>query len=216
MPKIKYKDKNFASYLLSYRLIVLASNVVFQGIRYMSLGERLYKISITVFFAILINFVIDNFFISFIIGHLFNYILNGQFYVVFRYLSSKQVMSRVHLDKYIKIIERNIATFKPLDVLATGSFCRGEMSRHSDLDLRIYHSNDFISSLRAYIMATTLRFIGLWKRFPIDVYCCSDLVFFDKLDKIEIPVNFLQNVEFLEKYPTSSNYKIHIEGLILK
>ena len=182
----------------------------------MSLGERLYKISITVIFAILIYFVIDNFFISFIIGHLLNYILNGQFYVVFRYLSSKQIMSRVHLDEYIKIIERNITIFKPLDVLATGSFCRGKMSRHSDLDLRIYHSNDFIPSLRAYIMATTLRFIGLCKRFPIDVYCCSDLVFLDKLDKIEIPVNFLQNVEFLEKYPTSSNYIIHMEDLILK
>jgi hypothetical protein len=216
MPKVKYKDKSYLSYILSFRLIVFLSNIIFQGIRYMSWGERIYKISITIVFAILLNFAIDNILISVIIGHLMNYIANGQFYVVYRYLSSNQTMSREDLDKYIRLIEKYIKIFKPLDVLVIGSFCRGKMGKTSDLDIRLYHKNDLASSLKAYIMATLLRFIGLWVKFPIDIFCFSNLNFLEKIDKEEIPVNFSENKQFLIKYPTSTNYKNHLKGLELK
>jgi len=216
MPKVKYKDKSFLSYLLSFRLVVFLSNIVFQGIRYMSFGEKIYKISITIIFAMLVNFVIENIFISVIIGHLINYIVNGQFYVVFRYLSNKQTMSREDLDEYINLIEKYIKIFKPLDVLVIGSFCRGKMSKTSDLDIRLYHKSDLVSSLKAYIMATILRLIGLWIKFPIDIFCFSDLIFLEKIDKDEIPVNFLENKDFLKIYPMSNNYKAHLKKLELK
>jgi len=215
MPKLKYKDKSFVSYLLSFRVIVFLSNIVFQGIRYMSLGEKIYKISITILFSLILNVLIENIFISLIFAHLLNYVINGQFYVVFRYLSNSRTMSRDDLNKYILIIEKYINLFKPLDVLGTGSFCRGKMGKSSDLDMRIYHNSDFLSSLKAYIMATVLRAIGLYTKFPIDVYCFSDLDFLDKLDEIEIPVNFLQNELFLKKYPNSIYYKIQLEKLII-
>ena len=145
-----------------------------------------------------------------------NYIANGQFYVVYRYLSSNQTMSREDLDKYIRLIEKYIKIFKPLDVLVIGSFCRGKMGKTSDLDIRLYHKNDLASSLKAYIMATLLRFIGLWVKFPIDIFCFSNLNFLEKIDKEEIPVNFSENKQFLIKYPTSTNYKNHLKGLELK
>jgi hypothetical protein len=216
MPKVKYKDKSYLSYILSFRLIVFLSNIIFQGIRYMSLGEKIYKISITIVIAILLNFAIENILISVIFAHVMNYIVNGQFYVVFRYLSSIQTMSRGDLDKYIRLIEKYIKIFKPLDVLVIGSFCRGKMGKTSDLDIRLYHKSDLISSLKAYIMATLLRLIGLWIKFPIDIFCFSDLIFLEKIDKDEVPVNFLENKQFLKKYPASVNYKKHLEGLELK
>jgi len=215
MPKLKYKDKSFISYLLSFRVIVFLSNIVFQGIRYMSLGEKIYKIFMTLIFTLILNTLLNNVLVSLIFAHLLNYIINGQFYVVFRYLSNSRTMSRDDLNKYILIIEKYINLFKPLDILGTGSFCRGKMGKSSDLDMRIYHKNDFLSSLKAYIMATVLRSIGLYTKFPIDVYCFSDLDFLDKLDKIEIPVNFLENELFLEKYPNSINYKKQLEKLII-
>lgn len=216
MPKIKYKEKDLIAKLLSLRLIVLLSNIIFQGIRYMSLGEKIYKISFTIVLTILLNFLIQNTFISLVIGHLLNYILNGQFYVVFRYLSSKQTMSRKDLDEFIGIVEKYIKVFNPLDVLVIGSFCRGKMSKTSDLDIRLYHEKDFVSSLKAYLMATTLRFFGLLTKFPIDIFCFSDLKFLDKIHKNEIPVNFLENKDFLKKYSHSVNYKTHLEILDLK
>jgi predicted nucleotidyltransferase len=215
MPKIKYKNKSFLSYVLSLRVVVLLSNIIFQGIRYMSLGEKIYKLSMTLAFALIVYVFLDNILSSIIIGHLLNYILNGQFYVVFRYLSSKQTMSKEDLDEYIGLIEKYIKIYKPLDVLVIGSFCRGKMSKTSDLDIRLYHKNDFQSSLKAYLMATTLRFIGLWIKFPIDIFCFSDISFLDKISKDEIPVNFLRNDNILEKYTSSVNYKEQIDKLEL-
>ena len=216
MPKIKYKKNNVISNILSLRVVVFLSNVIFQGIRYMSMGEKIYKISITIFFSFLLYLLTNNILFSLIIGHLLNYVLNGQFYVVFRYLSSKQTISRENLEEYIKLIEKLISIFEPLDVLIIGSFCRGKMSKTSDLDIRLYHKSDFISSMKAYVMATVLRFFGLTMKFPIDIFCFSDLNFLDKINENEIPVNFLNNKSFLDKYPQSVNYKEHLKSLELK
>jgi len=216
MPKIKYKDKNILKQILSYSWVVLLSNLIFQGIRYMSFGEKIYKISITLILGLIFNLILNNIFISLAIAHFFNYILNGQFYVVFRYLSSKQVMSRKDLDEYIEFMKKEMTKFEILDLLVIGSFCRGKMSSTSDLDIRIFHKSDIISSLKAYLMATKLRYYGLLYKFPIDVYCFSDLSFLDKIKKDEIPVNFLKNKDFLKKYPLSVNIKDHMKVLELK
>ena len=88
MPKIKYNSGSVINKFLSYRLVVLTSNYIFQGIRYMSLGEKIYKISVTIIFSLLVFLLLNNLVISIIIGHTLNYIINGQFFVVYRYLSN--------------------------------------------------------------------------------------------------------------------------------
>lgn len=213
MSKLKYKDTNILTKALNLKFVVLLSNLIFQGMRYMSFGERIYKIGITILLALLVNVYIGNLFVSIVIGHLLNYILNGQFYVVFRYLSSKRTMSRKDLNEYVDLMEKAIRFFKPKDVLVIGSFCRGKMGKSSDLDIRLYHRGEFISSFSAYMMATYLRFMGLILKFPIDIFCFSELKFLDKLDKKEVPVNFLENAEILKKYPTSVNYQPHLKVL---
>lgn len=213
MPKLKYKDSNFINKILSSRIVVFTSNIIFQGMRYMSMGEKLYKISLTIIMILLIDLIVSNLLISFIVAHLFNYILNGQYYVVFRYLSSKQVMSKKDLDEYLLLIKKEMIKANVKDILIIGSFCRGKMSRTSDLDIRIYHDSSFIASLKAYFFATKLRFYGLIMKFPIDVYCFSDLRFMDKIRKDENPVNFLENKEYLEKNPNSVNIDFHMKTL---
>jgi hypothetical protein len=202
------KKSSVALYLIS-----LLRNIIFQGILYMSTGEKMYKISFTLFFAFLINLFLHNLILSLILGHIINYIVNGQYFVVFRYFSSKTAITKVDLYEYVNLIEKYIRVFKPLDVLIIGSLSRGRISRTSDLDIRLYHDGHFISSLRAYIMATVLRFYGLIFKFPIDIYCFSDMRFLDKIREDEIPVNFLENSEVLQKYPTSVNYKIQLKNL---
>jgi len=216
MSKVKYKEDKIIYKLLNNKIVVFLSNFIFQGIRYMSFGEKIYKISITILFAFVFHFVIQNWIIDLFLGHLINYIFNGQFYVVYRYLTSNEVITKEKLLDFINEIERNIKFFKPLDVLIIGSFSRSKMSKTSDLDIRIYHDNNFVSSLKAYIMATKLRFLGLVKQFPIDVYCFSDMKFMDKIRKDEVPVNFLKNKEVLKKYPSSPNIKEHLKKLEFK
>lgn len=216
MPKLKYNSSNSLARLLGHKWVVLGSNLVFQGMRYMTNGERAYKLSITFILTWILSFFTHNIIVAFIIAHLLNYVLNGQFYVVFRYLSSKQVMSRKDLDEYILFMKKEIGIFHPLDVLVIGSFCRGKMSKTSDLDIRIFHEPNFKSSIKAYVMATVLRFYGLLYKFPIDVYCFSDLTFLDKIKKDEIPVTFLKNKSFLSKYPTSKSLDLQLQSLVLE
>lgn len=179
----------------------------------MSIGEKLYKIMVTLLLCLPFYFLIKNIYISLLLGHLLNYILNGQFYVVFRYLSSKRTMSYEDLNSYVALINKLIKIFSPKDVLIIGSFARGMMSKSSDLDIRLYHDSSFFNSIKAYIMATLLRACGLIMKFPIDIFCFSDLKFLNKINKNEIPVNFLNNDMILNCYPTSKNYNKHIETL---
>lgn len=215
MPKSKYQKKGIIYKILNFKSMVFLSNIIFQGIRYMSIGEKLYKISISLLLSLPFYFLFKNIYISLIVGHLLNYILNGQFYVVFRYLSSKRTMSYEDLINYVVLINKLIKIFSPKDILIIGSFARGKMSKSSDLDIRLYHDTSFFNSLKAYFMATLLRLFGLFMRFPIDIFCFSNLQFLDKVSAKEIPVNFLKDNNILKKYPTSKNYKEHIETLII-
>lgn len=213
MTKKKYDEKGLLNVFLNLKVVVFFSNVVFQGIRYMSNGEKFYKIIVTVLFSLPFYFLFNNIYISLTIGHLLNYIFNGQFYVVFRYLSSKRTMSYESLISYTEVIIKLNKIFSPKDILIIGSFARGKMSKSSDLDIRLYHDSSFFNSLKAYLMATLLRSYGLIMKFPIDIFCFSDLGFLDKINKNEIPVNFLNNDMILNRYPTSNNYSKHIETL---
>ncbi|MDB4792974.1 hypothetical protein OAG91_01970, partial [bacterium] len=89
----------------------------------------------------------------------------------------------------------------------TGSFCRGIMSKSSDLDLRIFHDPGFANSLRAYYFASTLRLKGLLLRFPVDVYCFSNLEFLNKLEKSEVPVSYTGSKRIQERYSNPKNFK---------
>lgn len=177
MSKIKYSKKNILTILLNFKIIVLISNLIFQAIPYMTNGEKIYKISITLIFTFIINSSLNNIFLSFLIGHIINYIINGQFYVVYRYLSNNETMNKEKLYSYIIFIENVSDFFNPLDIIFTGSFATGQMSRQSDLDIRIYHKRGIINSLKCYFMATFLRLTAIFMKFPIDVYCFSNLSF---------------------------------------
>jgi hypothetical protein len=199
--------------LISY-FFMLGRNIIFQGILYMSLGEKLYKVLITLLLALLFNAVCDNFLTSIIFGHLLNYILNGQFYVVHRFVDSSASMKKDDLVNYFLFVDKAINMFRPLDVLIIGGYSRGIIKRTSDLDMRIYHSNTVLGSTKAYLMATVLRFHGLITRFPIDVFCFSKLDFLDKIRDDEIPINFRKNHKILQKYPLSKNYRLQMDKII--
>ena len=174
MTKLKYKNSGLIYSLMNNKFLVFFSNIIFQGIRYMSVGEKLYKISLTIFFSLIFFQIFRIISLSIFLGHLLNYVVNGQFYVVFRYLSSKRTMSYEDLHQFINLIDKYILIFKPKDILIIGSFSRGKMGKSSDLDVRLYHNESLTDSLKAYFMATILRASGLFIKFPIDIFCFSD------------------------------------------
>ena len=124
-------------------------------------------------------------------------------------------MSERDLVHFIEIIEKLAKKCGVLDVLFIGSFCRGRMSSTSDLDIRIYHEDYLVASFKAYLMASALRFYGLYFRFPIDVFCFSNINFLKKINKDETPCNLLENPKFLAEYPSSLHYKLQLDMLEL-
>ena len=215
MTKQKFNNRGFIYKILNKKFFVFISNFIVQGLRYMSFGERIYKIFITLISSLIFYLILRYFYMSLLFGHLFNYIFNGQFYVVYRYLSPNRTMRYEDLINFIEIIRKLTKIYKPKDILIIGSFSKGKMGKNSDLDIRLYHNNSFIDSLKAYFMATSLRAYGLFVKFPIDIFCFSDLKFLEKINKDEIPVNFLRDNSFLKKYPKSENYKSHLKKLII-
>ena len=209
MSKIKFNEKGFFSKILNFKPFVLLSNIIFQAIPYMTYGEKTYKIMLTLFFSFLINLFLKSFILSLVLGHILNYILNGQFYVVYRYLGQNETMNKEKLIKFIDFILKLSSFFKPLDILFTGSFSKGQMTKQSDLDIRIFHEKGFVSSLSTYFMASILRFSALYMRFPIDIYCFSDLSFLGphKISEYEVPVHVFSDEKIMNKYPESKNYK---------
>lgn len=199
------------SYISFY--IMLIRNIIFQGIFYMSFGEKLYKISITLIFFIFFNLIIDSKVIAFLLAHITNYVINGQFYVVYRYFDPSNGMNEKNLRDYLIFLNDTVRKFGPQDVLMIGGFSRGFIKKTSDLDLRIFHESTLNGSIKAYMMASYLRFYGLLKKFPIDVFCFSDISFLNKIREDEIPVNFKQNKEILKRYPSSKNYKDQLKNV---
>ena len=116
---------------------------------------------------------------------------------------SRDAISPKGLSEFIDIIGKSYKKFGVADVLVIGSFCRVEMGNSSDLDLRIMHKADYWSSFKAYFYAFYLRFLGVIRLFPMDVYCFSDLTFLDKLRADENPSFFEGDDRFLIKYPNS-------------
>ena len=212
MRKLKYPKRG---HFLNSQAAAISSNVIFQGLRYMSMGEKIFKLSITMIFGLIFFAIIDNLFLSISLGHLLNFIVNGQGMVLGRYLKENHTLRKTEICNFLHFINSKINHYPIKDVLIFGSFCRGSMRSSSDLDIRIYHDTDFFSSLNAYYFAMSLRFIGLIKRFPIDVFCFSDVSFLDKMDKSETPFYMQGNSTVKQLYSGSSNYLSGIDKLIV-
>lgn len=205
MAKTKYAKSGVIYWLLNLKVAVLLSNLVFQGARYMEFGELLYKLSITIVLSIFLYLSGLGLFASFVLGHLGNYIFNGQFFVVYRYLFASKVLTT---DKFNYVLNSCASLCKShhiRDVLFIGSLCRNTLKESSDIDIRIFHRSNITSRLFAYSYATKLRFLGLLYRVPVDVFCFSDLTFLNKIDKVEIPLHIIKERDFIAKYPDSQS-----------
>ena len=86
---------------LMHYLLMLVRNIIFKVFLH-EYRRKFYKILLTVVFLIL-NTFIDNKIFSFLLAHLLNYLLNGQFYVVHRYLDRDNEMNMEKLEEYFSL-----------------------------------------------------------------------------------------------------------------
>src|SRR5512139_548805 len=161
-----------------YRWKVLAffSHWLFQGILYADKTEKAFRILIDacliiIFFLVLINFVSYpiSFIISLILAHTINAIFNGQLLSVSHgVLKSRNLQD---LTDYALLLKKRISDEKSIHAAAIfGSFCRGETSETSDLDVRMVRRRGVINGLRSCSFCLSERTRALFHKFPLDIY----------------------------------------------
>ena len=177
----------------------------------MEIGEAIFKIFVTFFlWAILYSKGVD-LYVSFFMAHSFNFMFNAQPLVVLRYYTKVVEISEYKLIKFKEFASRISVYFDVIELYAYGSFSKKRMRKSSDLDLRVYHRPDFISSLMAYVYVMILRAWSTINLFPLDVYAFSDVKFISKLNNDEIPVCFI-----CENNNTLKNFDEHIVEVIIE
>lgn len=184
--------------LFASRPGIIASNWVFQGMRYMNGSEIALKIGIDLALAtILARYAFPNHtpFVAIstaiLIAHTVNWVLNGHFFVLMRYVVPIP-KSELQFEAYIARLGKSAQRFRSIDAVAIfGSYCRGRLHNYSDLDVRVIATPGVSSALAASVFCFAERLIAFVRLFPLDIYCCSDLTYLDRLRRDEAPVVLL-------------------------
>lgn len=212
---MKHKDtsgissKKWIQIFLSSPIVLIVSNWLLQGMRYMEPGELTLKIVLTLIPSLLIFFLISYAKGSIILWqvvlvlflvHTFNWVFNGQIFVLARYLPFNCKMTIEKMDSFIREIHTMSSEMNSLEaVLIFGSLSRGEITSTSDLDVRIMRRKGVIKALKAYMLAVKLRAKAFIRRFPLDIYTFGDMSYLRRSREDEPPVVIIDN-KFVEKH----------------
>lgn len=172
--KKKIRDNRYLNWLL------ILSNWVFQSIPNADKTEKFYKVSFTLFFWVCIYFFLAYFtsisqfssaFISFIIGHSLNWIVNGNFYnlLVHRLMLAK--LNKKDLFEYINILEQKMQGQDwALYAASFGSICRGELKDSSDIDVSIVRKPGIKNAILSMLFSTKEKKYADLKGIPLEIY----------------------------------------------
>ena len=195
--KLKPKGRLEGSWLGSVaqsRAGVIASNWVLQGMRYMNAYEVGLKLLLDVLFALLLVWLFNGWnrpgivLASLLIAHSLNWILNGHFFVLMRYVYPVPKTAD-DFDLYVQRIKKQAVLSNFIDGVAIyGSYCRGQLHEFSDLDVRVIVRNGFMNGLAGAWFCLRERFMAFFAIFPLDIYCCVGTHCLDRLRDDELPV----------------------------
>lgn len=187
---------------------IITTNWLNQGMTYMLFEEVLLKIVIDVFIfgvasIIFSLFYIDNLtnlVISFFIAHTINWLINGHFFNLIRYLG---YTGKGHnwLLSYPEKMKQRLQERKAISAIAIfGSISRKNSSHNSDVDLRVVSQPGLINALLVSWFVFTERFFAFFEKFPIDVFMVTQTRGLEKLRADEPPIILFDNSGFLKQY----------------
>lgn len=180
--------------ILKTRLAVIASNWVFQGMRYMNIYEISLKMLLDLMFiAILLFFFLKEIpsipaiLIALVIAHTINWVVNGHIFVLMRYVAPVPKTEK-HFEEFIHKMKTSALKWRSIDGVAIyGSYCRGTLHKYSDLDVRVITHPGIINAISGAIFCFIQRLIAFFDIFPLDLYCCDKMEFLDQLRDDEKP-----------------------------
>lgn len=182
--------------LFKFKIFIILSNWTFQGMLYADKTERLFRLLLDgimtlVFYAILVNFIPNGYIaliFAFLIAHTFNWIFNGQLFVLGRYIGIKPNKHN-EFEKYLKGLKYRAESTKSIQsVILYGSISRKDLKNSSDLDVRIIRKKGFLNGLRSCLFGLYERKWAFFNKFPLDLYIIDSVKHLSKLRVDENPI----------------------------
>ena len=181
--------------------IITFSSWLFQGILYMDTTEKIFKVLIDILlfvpsygickylFGIPMNIII-----AAILAHTFNWIFNGQIFVLIKNVGFTKIESEIFTE-YLDNLKKRIS--KERSILAEavfGSLSRGKLKETSDLDVRIIRKKGIINGLRACLFVFLERGGAFFSKFPLDIYVLDSFKLLSRLNEQPIILHDPQNL----------------------
>ena len=162
------------------RWILLFSNWLFQGIIHADKTEKIYKILFTFMFSVGFYFLLKYAFnipvvwtvlFGFILGHTFNWLVNGSFYaiLVHRLLILKLIKKNlfIYLANFVNRLEgKDFILYCAL----FGSICTGELKDSSDIDVSLVRKRGFINSFKALFFILKEKKLADLHGIPLELF----------------------------------------------
>ena len=121
------------------------------------------------------------FWVSLYFAHTLNWILNGQLWVLSRYVYPMNLFEFYKISQFISVIEKLLSKVDVLDCIISGSLTEGKHHRNSDLDIRIIAGN-VRSAYVASLIAVYLRILAFFNLVPLDIFVLAS---YDGLNRLK-------------------------------
>ncbi len=152
-----------------------------------------------------------------IITHTISFFINGQFFVLGRFLGIVNNKLEPFIQYPEKIRERLKKRKSITCVVMFGSLSRKSFSPTSDLDVRVISEDGFINNFIACFWTFIERFIALINKYPLDIYVVTKYKGLEKLRSDEIPIILFDKKYFIEKqYEKKFDYDLYKKMFLKK
>jgi predicted nucleotidyltransferase len=165
-------------------LVLFSTGVTVQGLLYMDRSERIIKTGITASLALIIYPItrggIGTLVKSLALGHILNFLLNGQPWVIAKNLDMVSTPEHEFENRMERLsnLDRHEGVAA---VLVYGSHVRAESDESSDLDVRVIRYPGFINAVLVPLLVAKERTLANVSRFPLDIYTLDG---FDSLEQL--------------------------------
>lgn len=203
----KWLTNRFLVNLFQSKIGIVMTNWLNQGMTYMLFEEFLLKIiidlvlfgTISAFLSLFNIHSFLNYLISFLFAHTLNWLINGHFFNLIRYLGYTG-KGYNWLISYPDKIKQRLQKRKAISAVAIyGSISRQDANHNSDVDIRVVSQPGLINTFLVSWFVFTERFFAFFVKFPIDVFMVTQTRGLEKLRTDEPPIILFDNNGYLRK-----------------
>lgn len=162
------------------------SNWIMQGIWNADTSEKIYKISFTLIFWLLLFILFYNglhfhiyksVILSFFIAHTINWIVNCNLFVLIVHRIKWFKTNKPDLFNHLYAIKDRLLNTKDTDWIlysvSHGGICNGTLNQHSDIDVSLIRKPGFKNLVSSIIFYVKEKKIADFKGVPLDIFICD-------------------------------------------